>query len=462
MTHHSKSSVLGGLTWSPDGSRIASFDGDEAVQVWDAVTGKNIFTYDNHCGRVTTLAWSPDGTHIASAGYEEGVRVWQAIKQHDVSLPYYQQGKNGIMSSFLIFSISLVIVAAVLAVLRYTRKRQARVWEIIGPAVIVFILTIGILDQAILIPQATHIVKKVTAPMGTTVHSNIGEAVAWSPDARYIALETFDGVVQVKNATTWGTVLTYRSPSYTPGVLAWSPDGKHIASISKYSIVRVWDAMTGRTLLTYRGHTDTVNTLAWSPDGKRIASGSNDETLQVWDAMTGRTLLTYRGHSGDVSALAWSPDGKHIVFIEGGVVQIRDATTGNRILTYTNGSSDYLFGVRAIAWSPDGTRIASTWGDGTVQVWDALTGGRFFTRHGHSQLNESAVAWSPDSRYIALGDDLGLVQIWDAMTGSKVFNYSGHCIEISAIVWSPDGTRIASTDGLTVQVWLARSGPISA
>src|SRR6266699_6593065 len=128
LTHHSKSSVLGGLTWSPDGSRIASFDGDEAVQVWDAVTGKNIFTYDNHCGRVTTLAWSPDGTHIASAGYEEGVRVWQAIKQHDVSLPYYQQGKNGIMSSFLIFSISLVIVAAVLAVLRYTRKRQARVW----------------------------------------------------------------------------------------------------------------------------------------------------------------------------------------------------------------------------------------------------------------------------------------------------------------------------------------------
>src|SRR6266566_1798739 len=139
-----------------------------------------------------------------------------------------------------------------------------------------------------------------------------------------------------------------------------------------------------------------------------------------------------------------------------------DATTGNRILTYTNGSSDYLFGVRAITWSPDGTRIASTWGDGTVQVWDALTGGRFFTSHGHSQLNESAVAWSPDSRYIALGDDLGLVQIWDAMTGSKVFNYSGHCIEISAIVWSPDGTRIASTDGLTVQVWLARSGPISA
>ena len=37
--------------------------------------------------------------------------------------------------------------------------------------------------------------------------------------------------------------------------------------------------------------------------------------------------------------------------------------------TYT-GHSSY---VSAVAWSPGGTRIASASGEGTVQVWDALT-----------------------------------------------------------------------------------------
>ncbi len=69
--------------------------------------------------------------------------------------------------------------------------------------------------------------------------------------------------------------------------MAWSPDGKRIASASGVEgegdyTVQVWDASTGKTLLTYTGHTEAVHAVAWSPDGSRIASASQDRTVQVW------------------------------------------------------------------------------------------------------------------------------------------------------------------------------------
>ena len=67
--------------------------------------------------------------------------------------------------------------------------------------------------------------------------------------------------------------------------LAWSPDGTRIASASKDKTVQVWDATTGDTLVTYRGHTRWVYAVAWSPEGSRIASGGNDKTVQVWQAV---------------------------------------------------------------------------------------------------------------------------------------------------------------------------------
>src|SRR6266566_1789579 len=71
LIYRGHSGAVGGVSWSPDGTRIASGGKDGTVQVWDATTGKHILTYPGHLQSVlpatdsprsvNSIAWSPDG-----------------------------------------------------------------------------------------------------------------------------------------------------------------------------------------------------------------------------------------------------------------------------------------------------------------------------------------------------------------------------------------------------------------
>jgi len=300
-------------------------------------------------------------------------------------------------------------------------------------------------------------------PAGTTLyiyrgHTDTVSSVAWSPDGKRIASGSFDGTVQVWDATDGSHVLTYRGQSngFVYGV-AWSPDGKRIAS-AKDDLVQVWNAVDGSNVLTYHGHANYVYTVAWSPDSKHVVSGSVDATAQVWNATDGVNTLIYHGHGYVVESVAWSPDGRRIASGGGDIytdtadttVQVWNATDGSHVFIYHGHSK----GVWSVAWSPDGKRIASGSDDKTVQVWNTSDGGNVLTYRGLNSMR--AVAWSPDGKRIACGSGDKTVRVWDASDAGNVLTYRGHNAQVRSVVWSPDGKHIASgSDDGTAQVWYA-------
>lgn len=85
--------------------------------------------------------------------------------------------------------------------------------------------------------------------------------------------------------------------------VAWSPDGKWLASgLDKTVMVRA--VATGAVVAQYVKHSDHVMALAWSPDSQYLASAGYDNTIQVWKAATGTPIFTYTGQKHIITYLA--------------------------------------------------------------------------------------------------------------------------------------------------------------
>lgn len=310
----------------------------------------------------------------------------------------------------------------------------------------------------------------LATPAQTTSYSYRGHthwvySVAWSPDSTYLASASADHTAHIWEweGTRGKQRVVYRGHTSRVNSLAWSPETMpitttgsihavkntmRVASASNDKTVQVWDAFTGHTFLSYEGHSHWVTAVAWSPDGTRIASASTDRTVQVWDAMEGILLVTYEGHSYWVNAVSWSPDGTRIASASSDrTVQIWEATTGRHLLTYHG----HTKGVNTLVWSPHGLSIASASNDKTIQVWDAFTGDRGITYkdHGSPVLG---LARSPHGRRIASTGER-TVRVWYAATGDSIFANTQHSDWVRAVAWSPNGRYLASAgDDKTVRV----------
>src|SRR5262249_46003029 len=160
-------------------------------------------------------------------------------------------------------------------------------------------------------------------------HESDLSSVAFSPDGRRLASSGWDHTIKVwdvaegKKPVARGKQpkppLTIQRHSDVVSQVCFSPDGRYIASASWDGIVGLWDSSTGKEVRTYRGHTGNVNSVAFSPDGESLASAGADHQVKVWDVMTqqeGRRVQFPYAHP---HGLAFSPDGKLLAAADGSI-----------------------------------------------------------------------------------------------------------------------------------------------
>ncbi len=293
-------------------------------------------------------------------------------------------------------------------------------------------------------------------------HTSRVTSVAWSVHGTRIASASYDKTVRVWDAADGNNLVTYQGHWDRVLTVAWSPDGNLLASAGNDSTIQIWNPQTASLILTYREHSQPVLTLDWSPDGKRIASSCEDKTIHIWDTITGQTLYVNRGHNNRVLTLDWAPDGRNIA--SGGEdkqvhiwsMQREKASFFTSLLFPGRGQSTYRghFGrINALAWSPNGQRVASVGSDKTLQVWDAVTGKKFFI-HRNPSSSITCTAWSYDGRYLATGANDKLVQVWDTVTRNSVATYAGHTGYVTSVSWAPDGKQLVSASvDHTIHAW---------
>ena len=184
----------------------------------------------------------------------------------------------------------------------------------------------------------------------------------------------------------------------------------------------------------------------------------DDEEEEEPTTIEPRILCTYQGHQAQVNALAWSPDSRLIVTgSQDGTVQIWEALTGEQRIMFRGHTGS----VNVVAWSPDGRLVSSAGCDKVIYVWRAETGEIVCAYHGHTALLTRGLAWSPDGSRLASGAWDSTVQVWDAHSGLTLLTYREHHAVVNAVAWSPDGRYLASGSGSPeglVKLWDARTG----
>ncbi|HVU66186.1 MAG TPA: WD40 repeat domain-containing serine/threonine-protein kinase [Ktedonobacteraceae bacterium] len=268
------SAAVNALAWSPDGDRLASAGEDRQVQVWQALTGKHLFTYKNHTRTINALAWSPDNQQLASAGNDHSVQIWQA--RSGQSITHYQGHSHWIQA--ISWSADGKLLASGDA------ARQVHLWD---------------------------------ARSGRQQHIYYGHkdpvlALTFSPDTRLIASADEGGAVHIWEKASGKLLITYTGHRKAVSSLAWSPDSKLLVSGSWDRTLQIWEAASGKQLTIYTEHERAITAVAWSSAHTTIASASKDQTVRVWNHLTGQTLLTYRSHTASINALSWSPDGSYL------------------------------------------------------------------------------------------------------------------------------------------------------
>ncbi len=272
-------------------------------------------------------------------------------------------------------------------------------------------------------------------------------AVAFSPDGRWLATASSKNVAQVWDATTGQELLTVGSKAWRRNMegVVFSPDGRWLATASDDCTARIWDATSGEVLLTVT-HVGQLWGLAFSPDGHRLATASDDCTARIWDATSGDELLTVT-HDNWVRGVAFSPDGRWLA--TAGVdrtARVWDAAEGKEFARVEHDSV-----VWGVAFSPDGRWRATASQDCTARVWDAADGAELVEVTHNSVV--SGVAFSPDGRWLATASQDRTARIWDTTTGQEIAAII-HADQVWAVAFSPDGCRLVTGSAdKTARIW---------
>ncbi len=447
-----QSTAYEGAAYSPDGRTVAAGGSDSTVQLWETATGKEIRTLRGHAGIVTRVLYSPDCRTLATVSLDETVKLWDfatgkeigTIRGHPVAslapnVSFSPDGRT--LASVGSDNTVQVRDTATGKAVRALRSRRGAADVSYSPdgrtlALVTKDRTVELWDA-----NRTDEIVVLRGHTGTVAH------VVYSPDGRTLASASGDKTVKLWDATTGKEVRALRGHAGAVLGVAYSPDGRTLATASGDKTVKLWDAANGNELRTLRwnfGFGGVFSGLAYSPDGRTLASVSEDNTVKLWDAATGKLVEMLRGHKSAVDCVAYSPDGRTIASAGAdGTVKLWDADTrkevpGKRQMekTFRAVAGRAFNGI--VAYSPDGRTLATTalspraradLGDYAVQLWDAA-GHEVVALVGHVGA-VYGLAFSPDGRRIATASADGTVKLWDTITGQEALTLRGHADEVN-------------------------------
>jgi WD40 repeat protein/DNA-binding SARP family transcriptional activator len=397
------------VTFSADGSLLATGDATGEVKIWNVAEGKPLQTCMGHSDWIWSVAFSPDSKTLVSGSSDRTVKLWNV---HTGQCRRTLQGHTRQVWSVAFHPHQPILASA-------SEDRTIKLWN----------LETG---------ECTSTLEGHTAWV---------RSIAFSSDGTLLGSGSDDETVKLWNVETGICRQTLQGHAEKVWSVAFSSDGQWLASSSDRTI-KLWNVHTGECWKTLVGHQNWVRSIAFSPDSQRLASGSEDQTIRLWLVDSGECYQTLHGHHNWVRSVAFSPDGQRLASGSGDhTVKLWHVSTGQCRRTL-QGYVNRVWSVASV-----GNLFASAHDDHTIKIWDVRQRNTLKTLSGHTNI-VCAVAFNSDGTLLASGGEDHTVKLWDVQTGHCLQTLEGHTSRIWSVAFSPDGqTLVSGSEDQTIKLW---------
>jgi WD40 repeat protein/serine/threonine protein kinase len=439
--------------WSPSGGELAVTQGSNLL-VLNLATGQSR-TLAGHAGQVNSIAYSPDGSVLLSASEDRSIRLWDAV--------------TGALRTSL--DLGHPVAEAAFSqdgtrVLGFTRKGLMRVWhgdgyaaqqDFSGHAMAVMCANFSA-DASRLISSSMDGTAKLWSIGGSPLRTDMlapdspihGAAMAQNQSA--LATLHEDGKLQVKPLLSDGAWrLSTASPEWASAA-AFANNGSHlVAALDAFTPV-VLDTKRGEVLRLLRGGSAKVRSTAGHPESPLAVTGDWEGGITLWNTESGDAVTRVEAFDEAVSALTFNVDGS----------QLAAASRTGKLRLYRSDGLELIKSLEApvelygLSFMPDGSRLVVAGDEGYLALHELNVAVSPTLLHGHTGPVHWGGVDDDGGRLVSAGAD-GSVRIWDTLSGDLLASLKGR----GSLRWAGlDGDNLslltaAQRDGAGLTRWHA-------
>lgn len=391
---------------SQDGTRIATYGGDDQLKIWNAETGQE-FPFPTRTYEETAGEFSPDGK-TWWLGHRDG-----RITAHDVETGKVRSAVLGAVQNME----AAYLPASDLG--PYTSLGTYQVaWSSHNPR-----------------ERRSGYISNRAAEFSPN-----GESMLMWRNGEEFPLLLID-VRSRKSSMSFKNQLGARYFSDSTKFITWTSTG----------LATVWDAETGKEIKGWKWE-DKLRfaSCAFLKSGTHVVSVGADEGgfFFTWEIETAHTSPTYKLKTGSPMDVAVSPGGDRAIVVGEKGIEALNPTTGDSL--YFVESEIETSDQPRIAFSPDGEKVAITLRT-RCQVYETKTGKPLLNQRHFGGLKLPHGQFSADSRRILIHEE-NQVGVWDIQSAKPVM---GMLLSdrVQTAAFTPDNKRILTadnTDGMTI------------